>query len=50
MRADMRAKASWQARNYRHFARHMIEEEHLPYITELMRPQTAVQMRVLART
>jgi len=47
MLAELQAKLNWQAGNYRHSARHTIEEEHVPYITELMRSQAMMKMRAL---
>jgi dimethylaniline monooxygenase (N-oxide forming) len=37
MLADIERKNRWQHGNYRHSARHTIEEEHVPYILELKR-------------
>ena len=48
MRADMKAKADWQSNTYRNSTRHTIEEEHVPYITELVRSRAAMKKRALA--
>ncbi len=45
MRADIKAKADWVASNYKGTPRHGLEEEHVPYLSELRRSNRDMRKR-----